>query len=147
MEPYRTDPRRKGKPLSEAQKEKRRAQYEKKREELKEFYKANREMMLARVKENTNVRRLEAYKRQLIEIRNSTNNLEIKQFINLIVGNPALFNANKHVMDFLREVAGDFPYNNGASFAVHSAYDMLREETSAKEPEVIDEPELNILIL
>lgn len=147
MEAYRLTKKGK-KPPTDEELQKRRARYLAKRELIAANYKANRELILTRQKENKMVRRLEEMKGKLLEVKKTTNNLEVKQFINLIVGNPALFNIDKHVFNFIETVAKDFPYNNGSSFAVLESYDTLRiDALNASPSESESEPELNILIL
>lgn len=148
---YRCSKHKKRKPLTEEQKAKRREKYLANRERLAKQYADDRTAILQRAKDNRTVRQLERIKDQLLEIQKSTINLEIKQFINLILTSPALFNIGKHTIDFLKVMASDFPYPNGSSHAVLSALDMLRREAEEDEQpsnELVydDEPELNIYI-
>lgn len=121
--------------LTEEEKAKKRDQYAAKREELRAYYAANKEVIQARRRDNREVKRLEEFKAQLYEAQKSTKSLEIKQFIALVIMNPALYNITKDTVQFLQSLAAEFPYTNGSTAAVHDALDSLRTdaETAAME--------------
>lgn len=114
--------------LTEEEKAKKREQYANKRDELRAYYAANKEAIQARRRDNREVKRLEQFKAQLYEAQKSTKSLEVKQFITLVITNPALYNITKDTVHFLQSIAAEFPYTNGSTAAVHDALESLRTE-------------------
>jgi hypothetical protein len=117
--------------LSEETKAKKRARYAANREAVRAEYAANKDIIRSRRRDNKETRRLEEGRIELFDIQKSTKSLEIKQFINLIVGSPELYNITKESLTLLRTIANDFPYTNGSTEGVHSALDVLRVEAEA----------------
>lgn len=91
-----------------------------------------------RRQDNNYTKKLENYRRQLLEVKKTTKNLEIKQFINLILTDAALFNINKHVFDFLQYIANQYPYNNGTTPAVLDTLARLAAEAEQNRNILID---------